>query len=118
MAFGTSRSLEEIMKKIATGAAALVLGATFCSVPAFAQRNANDGGQVTVAPGAKPAAPAAKSTTATTPYYGRGANDGGTGPQPTGAQASAESSQSKSSGQKPATPPAPGRNPNDGGTVQ
>ena len=64
------------MKKIATGAAALALGVTLYSLPAFAQRSPNDGGMVAVAPGAKldSAASAAKPTT---PYYGRGADDGG-----------------------------------------
>src|ERR1700688_3845572 len=103
------------MKKIATGAVALALGATLYSLPAFAQRNPNDGGTVAVTPGAKLDSPASTAKP-TTPYFGRGADDGGTGPQPTGVQADAGKSQKKSVGQKPAAPQL-GRNPNDGGMV-
>jgi hypothetical protein len=112
--------LEELMKQIATGVAALVLGATLCSLPALAQqRNPNDGGQFAMTPGASATpAPAAKSAAPTTPYYGRSVDDGGAGPGATGAQASAATSQGKNSGQKPTGPTAPSRSVNDGGMVQ
>jgi len=96
-------------------AAALVLGAALLPASASAQtRNPNDGGQVVVAPGAtldsgsKPAPMQA--------YYGRNANDGGTGPAPTAAQVTAATPKPS---RKPAAP-APvhlGRAANDGGST-
>jgi len=95
--------------------AALALGVTL-TIPAFAQGRApNDGGLVSLPPGAKLDGSAAKSTTPSEPYYGRAANDGGPGPQPTAAQLNAASAKNKIVNQKPA---APGRAPNDGGLVQ
>jgi hypothetical protein len=98
---------------IALAAAALVFGAALLPASASAQaRNPNDGGPVAVAPGAtldsgsKPAAPAQA-------YYGRNANDGGSGPAP--AQVSAVTPKAS---KKPAAP-APvhlGRAANDGGS--
>jgi hypothetical protein len=120
------RHLEEVMTQqnlrpqIALAAAALVLGVALAPVSAFAQaRNVNDGGQVSVPAGAtlnSGSKPAATST-----YYGRGADDGGTGPQPSAAQVSATQAKAavpKKS--KTAGAPAPvviGRSVNDGGPV-
>jgi hypothetical protein len=98
-------------------AAAVVLGAALAPASAFAQtRNVNDGGQVSVSPGAtlnggtKPAA--------TQTYYGRNADDGGTGPQPTQAQASAATPAPTRTLRMQVGTPAPtqpGRAANDGG---
>lgn len=100
---------------IALAAAVLALGVALLPVSASAQaRNPNDGGQISVAPGAtldggsKPAP--------TQAYYGRNANDGGTGPVPTSAQVSAATPKPS---KKPAAP-APvhlGRAANDGGST-
>jgi hypothetical protein len=93
---------------------ALALGIAL-SVSASAQlRNPNDGGLL-VEPSAKLDGGASKSTASSAPYYGRSANDGGPGPQPTAAQLKASSVKNKTVNQGSA---APGRNPNDGGPVQ
>ena len=66
---------------IALAAAALVLGAAPLPASASAQtRNPNDGGPVVVAPGATLDGGSKAAPTQT--YYGRNANDGGTGPAP------------------------------------
>jgi hypothetical protein len=92
----------------------LALGVAL-AVPASAQsRNPNDGGSVTLPAGAKLDGGAAKSASSD-PYYGRGANDGGPGPQPSAAQLNATNSKNKVVNQASGTP---GRNPNDGGSVQ
>jgi hypothetical protein len=101
----------------AFAAAAIVLGAALAPAAAFAQaRNVNDGGQVAVSPGAKLDSGSKPATTQ--PYYGRSADDGGTGPQPTSARVSTATP-------KPArtlhlqagtpAPAAPSRSANDGG---
>jgi hypothetical protein len=110
--------LEEIMNQQGLRShlviAALVLGVAFSASAAFAQKGLNDGG-----------APADPTPTAlqsqgkatpipTNPYYGRNANDGGTGPEPTAAQLKAAQSQGKGSQQ--ASAPHLGRPINDGGT--
>jgi hypothetical protein len=119
--------LEEVMTQlnlrpqIALAAAALVLGVALAPVSALAQaRNVNDGGQVTVPPGATLNSGSKAAATAT--YYGRGADDGGTGPQPTAAQINATqgSAAAPKKKSKTASAPAPvviGRSVNDGGPV-
>ncbi len=98
---------------IALAAAALVLGAALLPASASAQvRNPNDGGPVAVAPGATLDGGSKAAPTQT--YYGRNANDGGTGPAP--AQVSAATPKPS---KKPAAP-APvhlGRAANDGGST-
>jgi hypothetical protein len=90
---------------------ALALGATLCSVPAFAQaRSVNDGGQVSVPAGATLNG---GSHIASSPNLGRNINDGGIPAEPTAAQVKA--AQSKTA-QKPA-PQHFGRNVDDGGPV-
>jgi hypothetical protein len=101
-------------------AAAMVLGVALAPVSALAQaRSVNDGGQVVVPSGAKLDSGGKPAPTAT--YYGRGADDGGTGPQPTAAQISAtQASAAAPKRAKTASAPAPvviGRSVNDGGPV-
>jgi hypothetical protein len=95
--------------------AALTLGVTLSASSAFAQKGLNDGG----AP-AEPTPTVLQSQSkatpiSTAPYYGRNANDGGTGPQPTDAQLKAAQSQ-KASSQQASSGPHLGRPVNDGGT--
>jgi hypothetical protein len=93
--------------------AALALGATLCSVPAFAQaRSVNDGGQVSVPAGATLDG---GSHIAPAPNLGRNINDGGLPAEPTAAQLKATQSKNKTA-QKPA-PQHFGRNVDDGGPV-
>jgi hypothetical protein len=103
--------------QITIAAAMLVLGAALLPASAFAQaRNPNDGGQVAVAPDAK--LDGGSKATTTQPYYGRNADDGGTGLQPTQAQISAATPKpSRTLRMQVGTPaPAqPGRAVNDGG---
>jgi hypothetical protein len=98
---------------IAFAAAALVVGVALLPASASAQtRNPNDGGPVAVAPGATLDGGSKPAPTQT--YYGRNANDGGTGPAP--AQVSAVAPKPS---KKPAAP-APvhlGRAANDGGST-
>jgi hypothetical protein len=94
--------------------AALAIGAVLVSVPALAQqRNPNDGGLVNLPAGAKLDG-GSKATTSSNTYYGRAANDGGPGPQPTAAQMNAASAQNKTANQAPSQPHV-GRPQNDGG---
>jgi hypothetical protein len=93
---------------------ALALGATLCSVPAFAQaRNVNDGGQVSVPAGATLDG---GSHIASTPNLGRNVNDGGMPAEPTAAQVKAAQATKSKTAQKPA-PQHYGRNVDDGGPV-
>jgi hypothetical protein len=93
---------------------ALALGATLCSVPAFAQaRNVNDGGQVNVPAGATLDG---GSHIAATPNLGRNVNDGGMPAEPTAAQLKAAQATKSKTAQKPA-PQHYGRNVDDGGPV-
>jgi hypothetical protein len=113
----SGRSWRIIMKKqnLYFAVATLAVGVSL-AIPAFAQqRNPNDGGVVAVAPGAKLDSPASAATPAA-PFYGRNANDGGTGPEPHGQQASATKSRKKSTAE--AAAPHYGRASNDGGVVQ
>ena len=107
--------IKQNLPHITLAAAALVLGAALLPASASAQaRNPNDGGQVAVAPGAK--LDGGSKPAATQAYYGRNANDGGTGPTPTSAQVSAATPKPS---KKPAAP-APvhlGRAANDGGST-
>jgi hypothetical protein len=109
--------LEEIMNQQSLRphlvAAALALSVTLSAAPAFAQKAANDGGYVPTPAGAPvDGVPAPRPTT---PYYGRNADDGGTGPQPTEAQLKAAQSKSKGS-QQASSAPHLGKPINDGGT--
>jgi hypothetical protein len=110
--------LEEIMKKhtLLVTMAALALGIAL-SVPASAQSRApNDGGQAADVPaGAKLDSGASKSTASSAPAYGRGANDGGPGAEPTAAQLKGASAQNKTANQSPA---AFGRGANEGGSIR
>jgi hypothetical protein len=95
---------------------AAVLGAVaLAPAAAFAQsRNVNDGGQVNVPAGAK--LDSGSKAAATSAYYGRNADDGGTGAQPSTAQVGAATPKPS---KKPAAP-APvhlGRSVDDGGQV-
>jgi hypothetical protein len=105
---------QNLRPQIAIAVAAFVLGAALAPVSAFAQaRNPNDGGQVNVPAGAKLDGGSKSASSGT--YYGRGANDGGTGAQPAPAQVAATSA-------KPSKPASPaqvhlGRNVDDGGPV-
>lgn len=93
--------------------ATLALGAALVSAPALAQKAANDGG-APAEPSASAVQSQGKSTAiATSPYYGRAANDGGTGPQPTDAQLKAAAAQNKGSQQ--ASAPHLGKALDDGG---
>jgi hypothetical protein len=93
---------------------ALALGATLCSVPAFAQaRNVNDGGQVSVPAGATLNG---GSHIASAPNLGRNINDGGIPAEPTAAQVKAAQATKSKTAQKPA-PQHFGRNVDDGGPV-
>ena len=91
---------------------ALALGATLCSVPAFAQaRNVNDGGLVNVPAGSTLNG---GSHIASAPNMGRNVNDGGIPAEPTAAQLK------QAAKNKVAQKPAPqhfGRNVDDGGPV-
>lgn len=104
---------QNLRPQIAIAAAAFVLGAALAPASALAQaRNPNDGGQVSVPASAKLDG-GSKSAASTGTYYGRNANDGGTGPAPT--QVSAATA-------KPSKPAAPapvhlGRAVDDGGPV-
>ena len=100
--------------QITIAAAAALLGAVLLPGAAFAQaRNVNDGGQVNVAPGAK--LDGGKKIT-TQAYYGRSADDGGTGPQPTTFSAATPMSSRTLHMQVGAPAPTqPGRAANDGG---
>jgi hypothetical protein len=109
--------LEEANMIKQTLALTVVLGAiALAPVSAFAQaRNVNDGGQVNVPAGAK--LDSGSKSAATSAYYGRNANDGGTGAQPTAAQVSATTAKPS---KKSASAPAPvhlGRSVDDGGSV-
>ena len=113
---------QNLRPQIALAAAALVLGVALAPVSAFAQaRGVNDGGQVTVPPGATLDGGSKSAATPTTTYYGRGADDGGTGPQPPAAQVSATQAKAAAPKKsKTASAPAPvviGRSVNDGGPV-
>ena len=105
-----------IKQTLALTAATVVLGAiAFAPVSAFAQaRNVNDGGQVSVPPGAK--LDGGSKSSVTTAYYGRNANDGGTGPQPAAAQVNAATSKPSKSASAPA-PVHLGRSVDDGGSI-
>jgi len=105
-----------IKQTLALTAATVVLGAiAFAPVSAFAQaRSVNDGGQVSVPPGAK--LDGGSKSSATTAYYGRNANDGGTGPQPAAAQVNAATSKPSKSASAPA-PVHLGRSVDDGGSI-
>jgi hypothetical protein len=93
--------------------AALALGAALASAPALAQKANNDGG-TPPEPAAQAVQSQSKSTAiATNPYYGRNANDGGTGAQPTDAQLKAAAAQSK--GTQQASAPHMGKPLDDGG---
>jgi hypothetical protein len=93
---------------------ALALGATLCSVPAFAQaRSVNDGGQVSVPAGATLNG---GSHIASAPNLGRNINDGGIPAEPTAAQLKATQATKSKTAQKP-TPQHFGRNVDDGGPV-
>jgi hypothetical protein len=106
-----------IKQTLALTAAAVVLGAiAFVPASALAQaRNPNDGGQVSAPVGAK--LDGGSKSSATTAYYGRNANDGGTGAQPA---AAAQVNAATSKPSKSASAPAPvhlGRSVDDGGSV-
>jgi hypothetical protein len=109
---------------------ALALAASFAAVPAFAQRNPNDGGAfadpvVTKPSGAqsKTKTSAAKTSAAKTSavkpaaaQLGRNVNDGGALVEPSaGIQGTTKPSSTASTD---AAPARPGRNPNDGGAIQ
>jgi hypothetical protein len=94
--------------------AALAIGAALVSAPAFAQqRNPNDGGLVNLPAGTKLDG-GVKASSGSTSYYGRAANDGGPGAQPTSSQLNAASAQNKTANQAPSQPHV-GRPQNDGG---
>jgi hypothetical protein len=94
---------------------ALALGATLCSVPAFAQaRSVNDGGQVSVPAGATLNG---GSHIATAPNLGRNVNDGGIPAEPTAAQVKAAQASAKSKTAQKSAPQHFGRNVDDGGPV-
>jgi hypothetical protein len=95
-------------------AASLTLGIAIFAAPAFAQKGLNDGGLPADPPATVVQSQSKATPIPTAPYYGRNANDGGTGPQPTVAQVKAAQSQSK--GARPSAPPHLGRPVNDGGT--
>ena len=103
--------------QIFIAAVTLVLGAALLPACAFAQaRNPDDGGQVAVAPGAK--LDGGSKATTTQSYYGRNADDGGTGPQPTAAQVGAATPKPSRTLRMQVGTPAPaqlGRGANDGG---
>ncbi len=113
-------SKQNVRTKMTVSLAALALGATLASIPAFAQtpgRNANDGGSVSApgggqSSGTKPLYNSVSQQKPTTPSYGRNANDGGMVNEPSGGQPAGATSTPQ---QKPS---APSRNPNDGGVVQ
>jgi len=94
-------------KHFALAAFALAMAASI--VPASAQgRNPNDGGLVTVQPGAS----TPPTTTITNPpHYGRPANDGGT----TEVQGGDKALYNSAPASQPSTPPHLGRPLNDGG---
>ena len=95
--------------------AALSLGVTLSAGSAFAQKGLNDGG-IPADPTPTALQSQGKATPiSTAPYYGRNANDGGTGPQPTDAQLKPAQSQGKGS-QQASSAPHLGRPVNDGGT--
>jgi hypothetical protein len=104
-----------IKQTVALAAATVVLGVVaFAPASAFAQaKNPNDGGQVNVPAGVKldGGSKAAAST-----FYGRNANDGGTGPQAAATQVNAAASKPSKSASAPA-PVHLGRAANDGGSV-
>jgi hypothetical protein len=109
-----------IKQTFALAAAGVVLGAiAFAPAAAFAQaRNVNDGGQVNVPAGAK--LDGGSKSASTSAYYGRNANDGGAGPQPTAVQTSDTTAKPRKASNKAAAAPAPvhlGRSVNDGGSV-
>ncbi len=109
-----------IKQTFALAAATIVLGAVaLAPASAFAQtRNVNDGGQVNVPAGAK--LDGGSKSAATSAYYGRNADDGGTGPQPTVVQTSAATAKPSKASSKAAAAPAPvqlGRSVNDGGSI-
>jgi hypothetical protein len=97
-------------------AATVVLGAiAFAPASVFAQvRNPNDGGPVNVTAGAK--LNSGSTSAATSTFYGRNANDGGTGRQPVAAQVNAATSKPGKSASAPA-PVHLGRSVDDGGSV-
>jgi hypothetical protein len=104
-----------IKQTLTLTAATVVLGAiAFAPASAFAQvRNPNDGGQVSVPAGATLNG---GSKSATSTFYGRNADDGGTGPQPTAVQVNTATSKPSKSASAPA-PVHLGRAANDGGGV-
>jgi hypothetical protein len=111
-------SKHNLRPQIAFAAAAIVLGAALAPAAAFAQaRNVNDGGQVAVTPGAKLDG-GSKPAAGTQSYYGRSADDGGTGPQPMSARVTAATPKPSRTLHLQAgtpAPAAPGRSVNDGG---
>jgi hypothetical protein len=109
-----------IKQTLALAAATVVLGAlAFAPESAFAQaRNVNDGGQVNVPAGAK--LDGGSKSAASSTYYGRNANDGGTGPQPAAVQTGATTAKLSKASSKASAAPAPvhlGRSVNDGGSI-
>lgn len=111
---------QNLFPQIARRVAALALGATIISAPAFAQnygRNVNDGGiPPEPAVTAKPTTKSQNKVVSSQPaYYGRNLNDGGIPPEPTAAAKAAANAHAAAPKQ-----PAPaqyGRNVNDGGQV-
>jgi len=95
--------------------AALTLGVTLSASSAFAQKGLNDGGTPPEPAITKVTSQSTSAPIPTNPYYGRNADDGGTGPQPTDAQLKAAQSQGKG-GQQASSAPHLGRPINDGGT--
>jgi hypothetical protein len=116
--------MEEIMNRQnlrpQIGVAALVLAASIASVPAFAQKNPNDGGSFSEPSGVQPSGvqPKIKTSAAkpASPQVGRNVNDGGTPAEPSVAQPRATAVSNTTSANS--APPRPGRNPNDGGSIQ
>jgi hypothetical protein len=101
--------------------AALTLAVSVAAVPAFAQRNPNDGGAAPQPAVLQPSGVKSKTKTSSAPkpaapQVGRNVNDGGTPAEASVAQPSPTKSSNTASASS--APARPGRNPNDGGSIQ
>jgi hypothetical protein len=109
--------LEEIMKRYIARPRLVLAAMAFAaliSAPALAQKAINDGGLPPEPPAAAAQSQSKSTAIATSPYYGRNPDDGGTGPQPTAAQLKAAEAKNKASQQ--ASAPHLGKPVDDGGT--
>jgi hypothetical protein len=112
----TQLQVEEAMnKQISVSLAALALGAALISVPAFAQKSANDGGSVAEPSGSTARQSAQQAPGA--PHSGKSVNDGGLIDEPAAAPTGQRLYNSVQGPQQAAPTKVTGKSANDGGPM-